>query len=132
MNQNKDQKNQNTSAPGARRFYSRDPESGSIVGEIILGNDGTITLKNDKVSQTIAADGSASLVNELGSSVLQANGNFVINGVTIDTDGNIDSPGTITGDTDVVGGGISVKDHLHDGSPTAPDGPKSPTGKPIT
>ncbi len=119
-----DQKNPNISEPGARRSYSRDPDSGDIVAEIILGNDGTITMKNEKVTQTIAADGSASLTNKDGSFAMEAGGNVVINGVTIDTDGNIDSPATVTAATDVVGGGVSLKDHTHDyidsvdGSPT--------------
>lgn len=45
--------------------------------------------------------------------------------------GDIDSDATITAAVDVVADDISVKTHLHDGSPTAPAGPKSNTGLPL-
>ena len=35
----------NTSAAGARRFYSRKPDTGVIASELILGNDGAVTVK---------------------------------------------------------------------------------------
>jgi hypothetical protein len=41
-----------------------------------------------------------------------------LNGVTIDTSGNLNSPATITGTTDVVGGGKSLKTHKHTGVTT--------------
>lgn len=41
-----------------------------------------------------------------------------LNGATIDSSGNITSPGTITGDSDVVGGGKSLKTHVHTGVTT--------------
>jgi len=44
--------------------------------------------------------------------------------------GDVDCNGTVTGMTDCVGGGKSLKDHTHIGSPTAPVGKVSPTGKP--
>lgn len=40
-------------------------------------------------------------------------GNITLNQVTIDPSGNIHSPATITGDTDVVGGGKHLKTHTH-------------------
>jgi hypothetical protein len=41
-----------------------------------------------------------------------------LNGVTIDTSGNVSSPATITGTTDVVGGSKSLKGHKHTGVTT--------------
>lgn len=108
-----DSKNKNKSNPGAKRQYSRDSE-GNVVAEFILDNDGSVTVNNDN-----------------GSIVLESGGNVVINGVTIDASGNITSPATITADTDVVGGGISLVGHIHSGSPTAPDGPVSNVGAAI-
>jgi hypothetical protein len=45
--------------------------------------------------------------------------------------GNVDCGKTVTGTTDCIGGGKSLKGHNHIGSPTAPVGPISPTGIPV-
>lgn len=45
-------------------------------------------------------------------------------------DGEMYVQGDITSDGDVVAGSISLQQHVHAGSPTAPDGPVSPTGAP--
>lgn len=52
-------------------------------------------------------------------------GNITLNGVTIDPNGNINSPATITGAVDVVGGGKHLKTHIH----TDPQG--GDTGPPV-
>ena len=110
-----DPKNQNTSKAGAKRQYSRNA-TGKIVAEFILDNDGTVNMKNNK-----------------GDFTMSPNGDVNINGVIIDANGNISTNGNIDGDTvsgstDVVGGGKSMIGHVHVGSPTAPVGPVSPTG----
>jgi len=45
--------------------------------------------------------------------------------------GNITADGTITGAEVETDAGISLDDHVHEGSLTAPDGPQSDTGAPI-
>lgn len=47
-----------------------------------------------------------------------APGGINFNGVTIDSSGNLTSPATITGTTDVVGGGKHLKSHIHSGVST--------------
>ena len=82
-------------------------DDGSV--EITLFNDNSIKLKGTTV--TIDA-------------------NLVVNG-TVDSTGDINSDGTIEAATDVKGGGKSLLNHTHIGSPTAATGPVSPTGAPI-
>ena len=87
---------------GDRRIYSRDPTDGTPSAQVWIKSDGTIIVDN----------GSGSLAVEPG-------GTVTINGVTIDTDGNIstpgdiDSDGTITGDVDVIAGTVSGNAHIH-------------------
>lgn len=50
---------------------------------------------------------------------ITAPGGINLNGVTIDADGNVDSPGEINGDVDVIGGGKSLKTHTHPGGTIA-------------
>lgn len=49
---------------------------------------------------------------------LTAPGGVVINGVNIDSSGNVTTSATITADTDMVGGGKSLKTHVHGGVQT--------------
>ena len=65
----------------------------------------------------LKADGSQ----QVDTSTLTVNGNVQING-DLDVDGYIHSTGTVTGDTDVVGGGISLKNHTHPITWTDPAG----------
>lgn len=44
-----------------------------------------------------------------------APGGITMNGVTIDSSGNVGSPATVTATTDVVGGGKHLKTHVHSG-----------------
>jgi hypothetical protein len=63
---------------GDKRIYARD-SSGNSVCEIWLKNDSSILITNGT-----------------GTFTLQPNGDFLINGVTIDTAGNITTPGIVT------------------------------------
>lgn len=54
-------------------------------------------------------------------------GGITLNGVTIDSSGNVGSPAIITATTDVVGGGKHLKTHVHSG--VTPGG--SNTGQPV-
>ncbi len=154
-----DPKNKSKSSPGEKRLYSRDEETGEQVTEVWLKNDGSLHLSNDNASIVINTDGDISLQtvsnvsvktensnfdvesdglirasNSSGSYELQSSGNFVvnglvidtsgkINGVTIDGSGNISGPGSITADsvqatTSLVGSGKDMVDHTHPaGSP---------------
>lgn len=111
-----DPKNEGTALGGEYRVYSRD-EGGEVRAQGHLFRDGTIRLWNDK-----------------GSIEIEAGGTVVINGWRIDPDGN----GTAAGgqrfplDGDVLTkANVSLDNHLTEGSPTAPDGAVSDTGKPI-
>ena len=73
-----DPANQQKAKAGEKRVYARDNAGGEVV---------ELWLKSD---------GSAILTNDIGSFELQAGGNVIINGVTIDTDGNITTPTNIS------------------------------------
>jgi hypothetical protein len=69
----------------------------------------------------VKPDGTAKLSNSLGSLELLANGNFVINQVVIEPNGNITTPGNIqaanvTGTTSVTGGTVTGSSSLKVGS----------------
>ena len=80
-------------------------------------NSGNITI--DGTTLTVNADSVT-----INATTTTINGNLVVNG-NVNVDGNINATGIITGDTDVVGGGISVKGHTHISS-----APGSPTSTP--
>lgn len=140
--------NEPKAQPGDKRIYGRDAESGAVVVEVWLKNDGTAIVSNDNGSVTLrpdggtitetpestfdaAADGSIKGDNSNGSFELAAGGDFLVNGVTIDTSGNITSPATITapnlvGSTSVKAAGKELAGHLHPaGSPPGNTGPNS-------
>lgn len=127
-----DPKSEQKAQPGDKRIYARDPADGSVVVEIWLKNDGTAVTSNANGSVTLSPDGSIKGTNSNGSFELQAGGNFVVNGVTIDTSGNITSPATITaptvvGSTSLTAAGKEMAGHNHaiTGGSSAP-GPTGP------
>lgn len=73
-----DTKNEKKSEAGDKRIYGRNSD-GDEVNEVWLKNDGSVILQNEN-----------------GKFELESGGNVVINGVTIDTDGNISTAGGIT------------------------------------
>lgn len=117
--------NAGITAPGERRLYARDA-SGAVVASVYLQNDGTIVAENDTASMTWASDGTMTLDNGSGTIELQAGGTIDLNGVTIDTSGNIVTPGTVTA-SDFIVGAITLTTHQHNGG-TEGDGT---TGTPI-
>lgn len=86
-------------APGEKRIYARDAGTGAVVCEIWLKNDGTALIANDNGSVTLSPDGSILGQNGAGQFELEVGGDFVVNGATIDTAGNITTDATITGET---------------------------------
>ncbi len=144
-----DPKNEQKAQPGERRLYARDAETGEAVFEIWIKADGSGTLSNANGSVTLDPDGGSSIVspsgaftvaadgyiggaNESGSFELLAGGNFVVNGVTIDTSGNISGANTIEASSTIKGAGITdtannvtLGTHIHEasGSPTTPPTP---------
>lgn len=88
-----------------------------------LNNDGTITL-----GAPTGITSTTPLLKQVGN--FEVDGNTTLNGDITQTigsgtgtatlAGNLTAPGTITGTTDVVGGGKSLKDHIH-GDPQGGD-----------
>lgn len=100
-----DPKNQQKSNIGDKRIYARDSNGDEII---------ELWLKND---------GSAILSNGIGSIQLLANGTVNINGVTIDTSGNISTPASINTPSAIVNG-KELAEHTHiSASPGSPTGP---------
>lgn len=117
--------------PGDKRIYGRDADSGGVVVEVWLKNDGTAIVSNANGSITLRPDGSIKGDNGNGSFELQVGGDFVVNGVIIDTGGNITSPATITGNT-LVGSSSVIADGKelvgHDHGITSGSSAPGPTG----
>lgn len=87
------------------RSFTPDPANACLITD-----DGQTYFKLNPTSKQVA---------------VQASGGINLNGVTIDSSGNINSPATITATTDVVGGGKHLKTHVH----TDPQGGN--TGPPV-
>lgn len=132
--------NEPKAQPGDKRIYSRDADSGAVVVEVWLKNDGTAVVSNENGSVTLrpdggtvvatpestfdaAADGSITGNNGSGSFQLAAGGDFLVNGVTIDTSGNISTGGSIEGQgvTDTTTN-VTLGTHNHpaNGAPPTP------------
>lgn len=107
---------------GEKRIYARD-ENGDQIAEIWLKNTGEITAVNNACSVTILPDGSIKGDNGSGSFELQVGGDFVVNGVTIDTSGNISTAGSVSADSVTsTGQNVTLGTHTHSsGSVPAPD-----------
>ncbi len=75
-----DPKNTPSVGKGERKLYARQA-SGALIGWVWLHDDGSIETANDN-----------------GSVFLNADGTVTINGLVIDTDGNVTTPGTINAD----------------------------------
>jgi hypothetical protein len=85
--------------PGDKRIYARN-EAGVPTVQVWLKNDGAAVISNGN-----------------GSIELEAGGDVVINGATIDTAGNISSPTSIAAPSIVVDG-KELDDHVHSGVTT--------------
>lgn len=143
-----DPNNAQTAEPGGKRIYGRDPE-GNQVNELWLKNDGDILADNDAAYIEIKADGTITADNDTGSIVITpagqitldngsgsvdiaAGGTVTINGlVTIDTSGNITTPGTVAGGvvqatTSLTVASVEMSGHVH-----YTDGEAGNTGPPI-
>jgi len=102
-----DPNNQQKTQAGGKRIYARDPETGQQIAEVWIMNDGTISGSNAN-----------------GSFTLDLTGDFVVNGVVIDTDGNITA---IDADDSLTIDGGELNGHTHiSASPGSPSGPFPP------
>lgn len=122
--------------PGAKRFHSLS-DATAFVGLSSLVNkipnyDGINTqLKSDdgKVEITLLTDGTISIKAETKVTVDAPDAEFTGN---VKISGNLEVVGNSTLSSTVTSNGKDISDtHTHDGSPTAPSGPKSPTGAPL-
>lgn len=115
--------NEAKSKPGEKRIYARDPNTGETVLEMWLENDGKLTILNDVTTFTILPSGSIRGENDNGFFELQDDGTFNVNGATIDEDGNITSPFSISS-VSVVASGKELSGHNHNaGNPPGTTGP---------
>lgn len=124
-----DPTNERKALPGDKRIYARD-EDGATVVEVWLQNDGTAIVVNAQGSVTLRPDGSIRGSNGAGSFELESGGDFVVNGVTIDTSGNVTSPATVTAATvsapSIQADGKELAGHIHPaGSPPGNTGPNT-------
>lgn len=143
-----DPNNAQTAEPGGKRIYGRDPE-GNQVNELWLKNDGDILADNDAAYIEIKADGTITADNDSGSIVITpagqitldngsgsvdiaAGGTVTINGlVTIDTSGNITTPGTVAGGVVQATTSLTVASTEMSGHVHYTDGEAGNTGPPI-
>jgi len=98
-----DQENESKALPGERRVYARN-DDGEIVCTMWMHNDGVVDITNNN-----------------GSFQMTANGDVNINGVTIDTNGNISTIGSLSavGVTDSTTS-VTLGTHIHAGIGTPP------------
>jgi hypothetical protein len=83
--------------------------------EVKIQTSGDLTVHADgDVNATVGGDLNATVSGNMTVTAQQIS----LNGVTIDSAGNVNSPATITGATDVIGGGKSLKTHKHTGVTT--------------
>lgn len=97
-----DANNTSKAKPGEKRLYSRS-EGGEIVAELWLKGDGSVELSNED-----------------GAIELAPSGTVTINGMVIDSSGNISTPGTIKAGP--LGAVVSLAGHIHN----SPAGPTTP------
>jgi Phage protein Gp138 N-terminal domain/GpV Apex motif len=64
---------------------------------------------------TMKADGSIEVVNGSGSYILAASGNLTVTSPTVTINGDVNVVGTLTASVNVIGGGKSLKTHIHSG-----------------
>ncbi len=119
-----DHANPGQAGPGEKRIYARD-DSGAIVCELWIKADGSATLLNDKGSIALAGDGSVEMKNGAGSMALATSGEFDLNGVIIDSSGNITLPGMIKS------GAADLAIHTHAQPNDTGGDTQSPTGPPV-
>lgn len=115
--------------PGDKRIYARDSDTGVTVVEVWLKNDGTAMVFNANGSIILCPDGGAIITtpgstfdakadgsikgdNGNGSFELEVGGDFVVNGVRIDTAGNITSPTSVSAPS-IVADGKELAGHDH-------------------
>lgn len=96
-------------------------------GRTTLAADGSFEAQNGSGSVTLAANGSILGQNAAGSFELQAGGNFVVNGVTITTSGQIITPTGLTAPSAVIGG-VEAAEHTHPQGPDSDGDTQQPTG----
>ena len=117
-----DTKSSQKAQAGEKRIYARDAD-GAEIAEVWIKNSGEVIILSPKSTFKIDPDGSIIGQNENGSYELQSGGNFVVNGVTIDVDGNITTAGTINAD-DITADNqnVTLSTHEHNnGNVPAPD-----------
>ena len=117
-----DTANSQKAQAGEKRIYARD-ENGAEIAEVWIKNTGEVKVITPNSSFTAAADGSIIGQNSNGAFELQSGGNFEVNGVTIDTDGNITTPGKVEADdVTATSADVTLSTHEHNnGSVAAPD-----------
>lgn len=121
--------------PGEKRVYSRD-EDGNETASIWLKQSGDIVAENEKCLFELLSDGSIALKNKSGESDLGlitmngTTGSISLNGVVIDSEGNISNITSVTSNGEVTAqaGANSVKlsTHVHTGNLGAPTTPPTP------
>ena len=124
-----DPKNVPKALVGEKRIYARKEEDGTVIVDLWLKNDGTAVLQNENGSVTLKPDGTVNIVtpsgifdviedgsiqgvNGNGSFELEAGGDFLVNGVIIDVNGNITTPTKVTA-AEMTVDGKELKDHVH-------------------
>lgn len=117
-----DTNNSQKAQAGEKRIYSRDAD-GAEIAEVWIKNTGEVIILTPNSTFTATPEGAIIGQNSAGSFELQDGGNFIVNGVTIDVDGNITTPGTINAD-DITADNqnVTLSTHEHNnGNVPAPD-----------
>ncbi len=95
-----DPKNAGTALGGEKRIYARDPDDGSVVAEIWIKGSGDVAVTS-----------------------IKSGGKIILNGVEIDQQGNVTTPGEVTAKLGTAP--VKLSTHLHN-SGTGPTASPTP------
>lgn len=110
-----DPNNEGVAQPGEKIIYARSTSAGhEVVVRVHLKNDGSALVSNNNGTFELSQTGGIKGSNGNGSFELETGGNFVVNGVTIDTGGNIKTGASIESKS-VIADGKELAGHVHFG-----------------
>lgn len=111
-----------------KHTLTHDTDDLVIAHNIGTAQENEVRLKQDGTIRISAGSGTKLTLNLDGTISLDAPTSLLVTSPTTTWVGDINQQGTFTSDTDVIANSISLVNHIHGGSPTAPTGAVSNTG----
>lgn len=115
----------------AKHTLSHDTNDLVIKHNVGTANENEIRLQEDGTVKISAGANTKITINLDGTLSIDSPTSMTVTSPTTSWTGDINVTGTVNASVDVIGGGKSLKNHVHSGSPSAPSGPISNTGAPV-